>query len=89
MNRINCSVDCLNTVWPAFNHIVQLLSAHVSHAAGNILSAILTQCFEGYFKCACGVFAHIPVSGCDYTKSSLFGDTRDHSWCPTGGTHLI
>ncbi len=89
MNRISCSVDCLNAVWPAFNHIVQLLSAHVTHAAGNILSAILTQSSKDYFKCACGVIVHIPVSGCDYTTSSLFGDTRDNSWCPTGGTYLL
>ncbi len=89
MNRINCSVDCLNAVWPAFNHIVQLLSAHITHAAGDILSAILTQCFKDYFECACGVIVHIPVSGCDYRTGPLFRDTPDHSRCPMGGSHLI
>ncbi len=61
INRIKCSVDNINIVWHAFNHTGQLLSAHVTHAVGDILSAILTQWFKGYFECAFGVFAHILV----------------------------
>ncbi len=76
--RINCSVDCIYIVWHAFNHIGQLLSADVTQAVGGILSAVLTQYFKAYFKCAYGVFAHISVSGGDYGTSPLFGDTRDH-----------
>ncbi len=87
MHRINCSADCLYVVWPAFNHIVQLLSAYVTHAAGNILLAILTQCFKDYFECACDVFIHIPVSGFDYRTSPLFRDTRGHSWQASGSNY--
>ncbi len=50
--RINCNVDCIYVVWHAFNNIGQLLPAHVAHAVVD----------KGYFKCACGVFAHMPVS---------------------------
>ncbi len=56
-----------------------MLSAHVTLAAEDILSVVLTECLKGYFKCACGVLAHILVSGCDYRASPLLGDTRDHS----------
>ncbi len=77
--RINCNVGCICVVWHAFNHIGQLLSAHLTHAAGDILSAVRTQCFKGYFKCACGLFAHILVSGCGYGTNLLFGDTREHN----------
>ncbi len=73
--RINCSVDCIYVVWHAFNHIGQLMLAHATQVVEDSLLAILTQCFKGYFKCACGVFAHKPLSGCDYRTS----DTRDHS----------
>ncbi len=76
MIRINCSIDCLNAVWHAVNY---MLSAHVTHAVGDILTAILTQCFKGYFECACGVFAHIPLSGCDYRASPLICDARENS----------
>ncbi len=53
--RINCSVDNIYIAWHAFNHIRQLLSAHATHAVGDILSSILNLCFKGYFKWACGV----------------------------------
>ncbi len=61
------------------NCIGQLLSA-----VGDILSTMLTQCSKGYFQCACGVFAHIRLYGCDYRASPSFGDTRDHSVPWTG-----
>ncbi len=77
--RINCSVDSINIVWHALNHTGQFLSAHVTHAVGDILSAILTQWFKGYFNCAFGVFAHILVCGCDYRICPLIGDTCRHS----------
>ncbi len=77
--RINCSVDCIYVVWHAFSHIWQLMLTHATHAVGDNLLAILTQCFKDYFKCACGVFARKPLSGCDYGTSPLCGDTRDHS----------
>ncbi len=64
------------------NHIGQLLSAHVTRAVGDILSAILTKFFKGYFECACGVFAHMYV--CDCRARCLSGDTRDDSRCPHG-----
>ncbi len=67
--RLNCSVDFTYFVCHPFNHIGKLLSSHVIHAVGDILSAVLAQCFNGYFNCACGVFAHIPVSGCVYVTS--------------------
>ncbi len=74
--RINYSVDCISVVWHALNHIGQVLLAH---AVWDILSAVITYWFRGYFMCACGVFGHIPVSGCDNKASPLFGDTRGHS----------
>ncbi len=64
-------------MWHAFNPIGQLLSAHVTHVDGDILSAIPAQCFNGYLKCPCDAFAHIPVSGCEYRTRPLFGDMRD------------
>ncbi len=63
--RINCIIGCIKAMWHAFDHIRQLPSADVTHAAGKILSAILTQCFKNYSKCAFGTFAYIPVSDCD------------------------
>ncbi len=84
---MNYSVDCVYVVWHVFNHIGHLLSAHLCH----MLTGIFFQRFllNGYFKCTCSVFAHKPEFGCNYIVSPLFGDTRDHSRCPTGGTHFI
>ncbi len=77
--RINCSDDCIYVVWHAFNHKGQLMLVHATHAVGECLLAILTQCFKDYFKFACGVFARKPLSRCDYRTSPLCGGTRDHS----------
>ncbi len=60
--RINCIVGCINAMWHAFDHIRQLPSADVTHAAGKILSAILTQYFKCNLKFPCGAVAYIPVS---------------------------
>ncbi len=73
------SVDYIKSMWHTFNHISELLPAHVTYGAGEIMSAVLTQCLKNYLKCAPSAFSHILVSDSDYRISSLFGDMCNHS----------
>ncbi len=75
-SRINCSVDGIKSMWHAFDLTRQLLPAHVTHAAGGILSDFLTRCFKSYWKCEYGAFAHTPVSDCVRLRHALCLVTR-------------
>ncbi len=74
MFNTKIGISCI--VWHTLT-LVNFLSVHVTHAVEGILSAFLTQSFKGYFKCVRDVFAHKPVSGCDFRTSPLFGDPHD------------
>ncbi len=44
-SRINCIEDGINAMWHAFDHTRQLLSAHVTHAAGGNFGSFSNSMF--------------------------------------------